>query len=128
MLSIISGTTNDLLHQGLDFSPARGTANYILDRKEVTIHPQSGGLFSNQGIRTIRFSLGDASNAFLCGETVRLAFYIRNNGSAALQPICASPASLFDRVRVLMGGLEVEDITYHSRFAQQEELCPRSST
>jgi hypothetical protein len=88
----------------------------------VTIYPQSGGLFSNQGIRTIRFSLGDASNAFLCGETVRLAFHFRNNGSAALQPICASPASLFDRVRVLMGGIEVEDITYHSRFAQQEEL------
>ena len=122
MLSLIAGTTQDRLHEGLDFSPAKGTANYILDRKEVTIHPQSGGLFSNTGIRTIRFSLGDASNAFLCGETVRLAFYIKNNGTAALQPIAATPASLFDRVRVLMGGVEVEDITYHSRFAQQEEM------
>ena len=122
MLSIIAGTTQDSLHQGLDFSPAKSTANYILDRKEVTIYPQSGGVFSNQGVRVVRFSLGDASNAFLCGETVRLAFYIRNNGSAALQPICASPASLFDRVRVLFGGIEVEDITYNSRFAQQEEL------
>jgi len=122
MLSIIAGTTQDSLHQGLDFSPAKSTANYILDRKEVTIYPQSGGVFSNQGIRVLRYSLGDASNAFLCGETVRLAFNIRNNGTAALQPICASPASLFDRVRVLFGGIEVEDITYHSRFAQQEEL------
>jgi hypothetical protein len=51
-----------------------------------------------------------------------MAFHIRNKGAAALQPICTSPASLFDRVRVLMGGIEVEDITYHSRFAQQEEL------
>jgi hypothetical protein len=31
----------------------------------VTIYPQSGGLFSNAGIRTLRFSLGDASNALL---------------------------------------------------------------
>ena len=123
MLSIIAGTTQDSLHQGLDFSPAKSTANYILDRKEVTTYPQSGGVFSNQGIRVLRYSLGDASNAsFLCGETVRLAFSIRNNGSTPLQPICASPSSLFDRVRVLFGGIEVEDLTYHSRFAQQEEL------
>jgi hypothetical protein len=122
MLSIIAGLTQDRLHEGLDFSPSKSTANYILDRKEVTVYPQSGGLFSNAGIRTIRFSLSDAFNAFLCGETVRLAFHIRNNGTAALAPICASPASLFDRVRVLMGGIEAEDITYHSRFAQQEEL------
>jgi hypothetical protein len=29
---------------------------------------------------------------------------------------------LFDRVRLLAGGVEQEDIMYHSRFAQQEEL------
>jgi hypothetical protein len=122
MLSLIAGSTNDRLHQGLDFSPGKSTANYILDRKEVTIYPQSGGLFSNQGIRTLRFSLGDASNAFLCGETVRLAFTLRNDTANALAPVCSTPACLFDRVRLLMGGVEVEDITYHSRFAQQEEL------
>jgi hypothetical protein len=123
MLSVISGSTSDKLHQGLDFSPGKSTANYILQRLEASIHPQSGGLFSpSQGLKTIRFSLGDASNAFLCGETVRLAFYIRNNGSGTLTPICATPASLVDRVRVLMGGVEVEDITYYSRFAQQEEM------
>lgn len=122
MLSILAGSTQDRLHEGLDFSPARQTANYILNRLEATVHPQSGGLFSNNGIRTIRFSLGDASNAFLCGETVRLAFYLRNDGAEALTPICATPGSLFDRVRVLAGGVEVEDVMYYSRFAQQEEL------
>jgi hypothetical protein len=122
MLSIISGSSSDKLHPGLDFRPGKSTANYLLDRKEVTIFPQSGGLSSNQGIRTIRFSLGDASNAFLCGETIRLAFSLRNDGASALTPICATPACLFDRVRLLAGGVEVEDITYHSRFAHQEEL------
>jgi hypothetical protein len=123
MLSVIAGSVQDALHEGLDFSPAKATANYILDRKEVTIYPQSGGLFSNAGIRTVHFSLGEgAASSFLCGETVRLAFHLRNNGSGALTPICASPAPLWDRVRVLYGGIEVEDITYHSRFAQQEEL------
>ena len=118
MLSVLAGFTTDRLHEGLDFGPTRNTANHILDRKEVTIYPQSGGLFSNQGIRTIRYSLGDASNSFLCGETFRLAFSLRNN----VQPICATPASLFDRVLVLMGGVEVEDISYHSRWAHGEEL------
>jgi hypothetical protein len=122
MLSIIAGSTSDKLHEGLDFSPGKSTANYILDRKEATVYPQSGGLFSNQGIRTIRFALSDASNAFLCGETVRLAFTLQNDGAGALSPISATPASLFDRVRLLAGGVEQEDITYHSRFAQQEEL------
>ena len=32
MLSIIAGSTQDKLHEGLEFSPAKGTANYILDR------------------------------------------------------------------------------------------------
>jgi hypothetical protein len=122
MLSLIAGSTNDKLHLGLDFSPGKSTANYILDRKEVTIYPQSGGLFSNQGIHTIRFSLGDASNAFLCGETIRLAFSLRNDTATTIVPVCSTPACLFDRVRLLMGGVEVEDIVYHSRFAQQEEL------
>jgi hypothetical protein len=122
MLSIIAGTTQDSLHQGLDFSPAKATANYILNRLESTVHPQSGGVYSTSSLKVLRFSLGDASNAFLCGETVRLAFYLRNNGSTALLPICATPASLFDRVRVLMGGVEVEDISYHSRYAQQQEM------
>jgi hypothetical protein len=120
MLAILAGSTSDKLHEGLDFSAGKYTANYILDLKEATFHPQSGGVFSNQGIRTIRFSLD--GSGFLSGETVRLAFSLRNHGTGALQPICATPASLFDRVRVLMGGVEVEDITYHSRFAQQEEL------
>jgi hypothetical protein len=124
MLSIISGTTQDLLHEGLDFSPSKSTASYILNRLETTSYPSSGGVFGPvQGVKVMRFDLGEgATTSFLCGETVRCAFYIRNNGSAALTPVCASPASLFDRVRVLMGGIEVEDITYHSRFAQQEEL------
>jgi hypothetical protein len=98
MLSIIARTTQDRLHEGLDFSPSKATASYILDRKEVTVYPQSGGRFSNAGIRTLRFSLGDASNAFLCGETVRLALHIKYKGSSALTPICATPACLFDRV------------------------------
>jgi hypothetical protein len=122
MLSVIAGSTSDKLHQGLDFSPGKSTANYILQRLETSIYPQSGGVFGPSQLKTIRFALGDASNAFLCGETVSLAFYLRNNGSGTLTPICATPASLFDRVRVLMGGVEVEDITYHSRFAQQEEM------
>jgi hypothetical protein len=122
MLSLIAGTTQDALHQGLDFSPAKATANYILNRLEATVHPQSGGVYATSALKVLRFSLGDASNAFLCGETVRLAFYLRNNGSTALQPICATPASLWEKVRVLTGGLEAEDIAYHSRFAQQQEM------
>ena len=97
MLSIIAGSTSDKLHEGLDFSFPKNTANYILNRIEATVHPQSGGLFSNNGIRTIRFSLGDASSAFLCGETVRLAFYLRNDGTNALAPISATPGSLSTR-------------------------------
>jgi hypothetical protein len=122
MLSLNAGSTSDKLIARLDFSFPRSTANYVLDRRETMLHPQRSGLISNQGIRTIRFSLGDASNAFLCGETVRCAFHLRNDGAGTVSPICATPASLFDRMHILMGGVEVDDITYHSRFAQQEDL------
>jgi hypothetical protein len=122
MLSVIARTMQDRLHEGLDFAPSKSTANYILDRTEVTVYSQSGGLFSNAGIRTLRFALADASSAFVCGETVRLALHIKKTGSGGMQPICATPACLFDRVCVLFGGIEVEDVVYHTRHAQQEEL------
>jgi hypothetical protein len=64
-LSVLAGFTTDRLHEGLDFGPTRNTANYMLDRKEVTIYPQSGGVFSNQGIRALRFSFAHPVPSFV---------------------------------------------------------------
>jgi hypothetical protein len=55
MLALLAGSTQEKLHAELDFTFPRATANYILDRKEITIYPQSGGVFSNGGIRVLRW-------------------------------------------------------------------------
>jgi hypothetical protein len=77
----------------------------------VSYSSSSGGSFSpTSGIRVMRFSLNDNSGAFLDGQSVRLAFTIKNEGATAITPISASPASLFKRYRLTGGGVEITDI------------------
>ena len=112
----VSGASEDKLLKSLHIDSKR-TASYITSRSEVSYSSSSGGSFnSKSGIRVIRFSLNDNSGAFLDGQSIRLAFTIRNEGVAANTPISASPASLFRRVRVLAGGIELTDISDYGRF------------
>jgi hypothetical protein len=106
----LAGSSEDVLLKSLHFDSKR-SCNYISSRNEVSYASSSGGSFSpTSGIRVMRFSLNDNSGAFLDGQTVRLAFTIKNEGAAAIRPISSSCASLFRRYRLTGGGVEIADI------------------
>ena len=90
----LAGSTEDRLLASLHYDSTK-SVNYITSRNEVTYSSSSGGSFSpTSGIRVMRFSLNDNSGAFLDGQSVRLAFTIKNEGTTAITPISISPASI----------------------------------
>ena len=102
----LAASSEDRLLSSLHFDFKR-SANYVTSRNEVSYSSSSGGSFSpTSGIRVMRFSLNDNSGAFLDGQSVRLAFTIKNEGTTAITPITSSPASLFRRYRLTGGELK----------------------
>jgi hypothetical protein len=107
----------DKLIDGLSFS-GRNTASYVTERRSCSFQPQSGGLFSPNGIRLMRFNLADQTG-WLQGDTVRLTMQITNHAATALSPICDSPNGMIRRSRVICNGSAiVEDIEEYSRVSQ----------
>ncbi len=102
--SHISGSEDKLI-DSLSFA-GRNTASYVTERRSCSFQPQSGGLFSPNGVRLLRFNLADQSG-WLVGDTVRLTMQISNNTSVAMQPIGDSPASMFRRCRIIANGSSI---------------------
>ena len=120
----ISGV-EDRLIDGLHFA-GRPTSSYITERRNCTFSAQSGALFTPNGIRLMRFNLSD-QQGWLDGQTLRLVFDLQNKSSdSSLQPICASPASMFQRLRVIASGSQViEDVDNYGRVHEMfSQLLP----
>ncbi len=71
----IAGSEDQLI-DGLAFT-GRNTASYVTERRSCSFQPQSGGLFSANGVRLLRFNLADQIG-WLAGESVRLVLTIEN--------------------------------------------------
>ncbi len=98
----ISGA-EDKLVDGLSFA-GRNTASYITERRSCSFQPQTGGLFSRNGIRLMRFNLADQTG-WLQGDTVSLVFTIQNLSLAhPLVPIADSPNAMLRRLRGICNG------------------------
>ena len=119
----ISGSEDSLI-DGLTFA-GRNTASYVTERRSCSFQPQSGGLFSPNGVRLMRFNLADQSG-WLVGDTVRLVFQIQNNTANALHPVTDSANGLIRRLRLIANGSAIiEDIEEYSRGSQMfSELLP----
>ena len=105
---------SDALIDGMSFAN-RNTASYITARRSCSFPTQSGGTFSPQNLRIMRFNMNDSDGAWLDGSTIRVAFTISNLGTSPLTPSTRSPASLFRRLRVLTGSQEVFDLLSYGR-------------
>jgi hypothetical protein len=112
-----------------------GGASYIIGRRFATFYPQGSNIYTpTGGTRLMRFVLSDATN-LLDLSTFRLAFELTNNTPAppapanAAQTLAASlfltghpGQSLFQRVRIYVGGCLCEDIYYAHRVASMLDL------
>ena len=102
-----TGLDNALI-AGMSFTQ-RNTASYVMGRRSTAFQPVSGGTFSTSTLRIMRFSLQDTDGMWMDGSTLRLAFVLSNTGTQILHPFSNAPASMFTRLRVLVGGIEVAD-------------------
>ena len=97
-LDIHVANLSDCLISGMSFAN-RATALYITGRKGTSFPTQSGGVFSSSNLRIMRFNMADSDGAWADGGTLRVAFMIQNNGSAAIKPSTLSPAEIMRRAR-----------------------------
>ena len=120
-LEIAAASLEDSLINSMSFH-GRSTASYIISRRSTAYVPQSGDTFSPDNTRIIRFSLNDSDGSWLDGSSMRLGFNFHNKSSVDIKPNTSSPASLFRRIRVLVGGVEIYDCLYAGRTHEMFSL------
>ena len=105
--------TEDQLVDSLSFK-LPSTANYIVNREDVTFFPANGDEFSPTGVKILRFTI--SGTGWLDPRSVRVQFKLNNrDGNNKLVLLNALPHNFFRRCRILMGGTLVEDIDYYNR-------------
>ena len=117
MVEAIANSVEDKLIDGLSFKLAPG-ASYVQDRKSVTYHPQGSNVYSPAGgTKLIKMLI--TGEGWVDPSTFRIMFDLQNNEASPsvkqLRPI-GGPWCFFRRLRILMGGTVVEDITEYNRI------------
>ena len=114
---VVSGTDDSLVEQ-LSFK-LPSTASYANERRLVSAYPSGASQFSPDGVRVARFVI--TGENWLDPSTLRLAFKLKNTHATNTLQLASGPWCLFDQVRLLIGGVEVERIggPYYGR---QHEL------
>jgi hypothetical protein len=122
MVEAIANSVEDKLIDGLQFKLKEG-ASYINDRKSVTFHASGSNIYTpKNGTKLIKLML--TGDAWMDPGTFRVQFTLTNNATVAghmLRPI-AGPWAFFRRIRLLAGGVVVEDIDYANRTTQMMHL------
>ena len=105
--------TEDQLLDSLSFKLPT-TANYIVNREDVTFFPANGNEFSPVGVKIMRFTI--SGTGWLDPRSVRVQFKLTNRDPANVMfLINALPHNFIRRMRILMGGTLIEDIDYYNR-------------
>jgi hypothetical protein len=107
---------DDYLIEGLSFKMPPG-GSYVISRKNCTFYPSGSSLYSaSSGTKLIRINLS-SSTEWLDPSSVRLSYRI-NNGDGVVGHLLRTlggPYAFFSRVRLLAGGVMIEDIMDYNR-------------
>jgi hypothetical protein len=109
---VLSGGEDQLL-SSLQFK-LPPSASYIQERRLASFYPSGASTFSPNGVRECRFAI--TSESWLDPATLRLNLTLRNSSGGAIA-LAAGGASLIRRMRVMAGGVTVEDISHYNRNA-----------
>ena len=105
--------TEDALIDTLSFK-LPNTANFINDRRSVTFYPAGSNDYGPRGVKVIKFML--TGTDWLDPSTVRIQFTLNNKElTKNFSPISPLPSNFFRRLRILRGGIVVEDIDHYNR-------------
>ena len=108
-------SVEDYLIEGLQFKMPPG-GSYVTSRKNSTFYPSGASFYSaSSGTKLIRVNLS-SSTEWLDPQSIRLSYKLHNAGAGTrvLRTI-GGPYAFFSRVRLLSGGVMVEDIMDYNR-------------
>jgi hypothetical protein len=92
------------------------SSNYVIDRKSVAWYPTGGSEYNPRATRVLKFNI-TSSNAWLDPSTVMVQFKLTNTEAAnALRFLNPLAANFFRRLRIIVGGVTVEDMSYYNRW------------
>jgi hypothetical protein len=115
-MEAISNGVEDYLIDGLSFKLPPGSS-YITDRRNTTYWASGSNIYNpDTGTKLLKFYLAGDDGNWLDPSTVRIQFTLKNNSASGhyLRPL-SEPYSFFRRVRILAGGVLVEDILDYNR-------------
>ena len=105
--------TEDALIDTLSFK-LPSTANFITDRRSVSFFPAGSNDYGPRGVKIMKFML--TGTDWLDPSTVRVQFTLNNKDPAKnLHPLNPLPATFFRRLRIICGGIVIEDIDFYNR-------------
>ena len=110
---VLSGGEDQLL-SSLQFK-LPPSASYIQERRLVSWYPSGASTFSPYGVREARFSI--TGESWLDPASLRINLKLRNPNAVAIQ-MASCAHSLIRRMKLLIGGVFVEDVDHYSRNAQ----------
>ncbi len=110
---VLSGGEDQLL-SSLQFK-LPPSASYIQERRLVSWYPSGASTFSPNGVREARFVI--TGDSWLDPASLRINMKIRNNSGQPIQ-LASSAHSICRRMRLMVGGVTIEDIDSYSRNAQ----------
>ena len=110
-------SVEDHLIDSLSFKLKPG-ASYVQSRRSVSFFPQGGNSYSSNGVKVIKISLTGSQGEWLDPSTLVVHYTVNNGETATTQPLLyflSGPWCVFRRVRLIVGGVILEDIDNYNR-------------
>ena len=120
-----TSANEQLLVDGLSFKLKPG-ANYVINRRSVSYHPQGSNIYKTQsGTKVLKIVLN--SNDWLDPSTVRPMFDLKNvdsDSAKSVRPVSGA-WSFWRRLRIMCGGTLIEDFDYNRTHELYCALKPK---
>ena len=114
MESVLSASKASLI-SSLDFAGPSGVADYITSRQSIQVFPQGSNIYSPNGVRQLRFSLG-TQGAFVDMSSLALQCSVNNESTTkGLTFLGPSLGTCIAECRIFMGNVETERCTFLNR-------------
>jgi hypothetical protein len=135
-LETTAASLEEKLLDELQFNLKPG-ANYVTRRESVTMYPSGSGGYQYNSVKVIRIPLQAAAGQWLDPQTLNLNFDFKSNAPADVTSgdnqnrnrikLNSGQHNIWSRLRILVGGQSLEDISYYNRlYDMYLKMAPES--
>ena len=135
-LETTAASLEEKLLDELQFNLKPG-ANYVTRRESVTMYPSGSGGYQYNSVKVIRIPLQAAAGQWLDPSTLNINWDFKSNAPADVTSgsdqnrnrikLNSGQHNLWSRLRILVGGQTLEDISYYNRlYDMYLKMAPES--